>query len=311
MKTTYYRIGQSVPPRRWHQRAVRWFGKTVMYVSMVCAVTGGTGYYVFNRPQGPSLAAETAKVETLQKVTTPIVDTTPQNIIDIQFVLDKWAKDNPRQQWSVVVESISGPGFRAQLNKDRQYESTAMQELFLTLPLFAQIPAEHQKTVKLSINGKQRSLEQCVDTMVRLSDNVCAEHLARYIDFKKAAEQLKKAGLTKTSLKNHSSVQTTAADTARFMQLLQSEEFGTKIASDKVRQLLREQVHRAGIPAGCPGCVIADKSHNQDKVVADAAIVEYKGGSYIVVIYGDTGSFDQAATLAGRIQQKIIDSMSH
>jgi beta-lactamase class A len=231
-----------------------------------------------------------------------------ENIIDLQPILDKWNKDHPGQKWAAVAKSVSGPSFEARLNADQQFESASIYKLFLTEPLFDQIPVEQQPKINVSINGSQKSIATCVDLMLRLSNNECGEALGNYVSWAKAGDMLKKQGFNHTSF-GKNGIKTSAGDTAGFLEKLNGDMF-TRTAKDTIMKSLYQQRYRDGIPAGCPGCTVANKTGQINDVVHDAALVQYKGGSYVLVIFSQNGNFKQIAQLTGQIQQKILDSTS-
>ncbi len=303
-KTTYYKIGQSLPPRHWYQRRVGWFGKSMVAV-MALVVIGGGAYGKFMLHEESKVrASQSSRLEKLNK-TTPVLSSSNENIIDVQFVLDRWAKERSGETWSVSARSIDGAKFQAQINGDKSYESVTAGQLLLTLPLFSQIPAEQHKGIQLS-SGKK--MEACVNLMIRLGDTDCGNQVAGYIDFRKVDGVLQKNGIKKTSFTG-TKARTTADDMAAFMAVLQGGVL-QKNAQDVVLKSLREQRIRSGIPAACPGCVIANEA-SESSSVHDVAIIQYNGGSYVLSIFTKDGSLADIAELSGRIQQKIIDTAAH
>lgn len=306
-KVSYYRYDQSLPPKHWYQKRVGWFGKSLMAV-MVLTFFGASSYgYIMNRATVKSFAAETSNPDRLHKVTSVMSTETPENIVDVQYILDSWAKKHPGETWSVSAKSIDGPNFDAAINQDKEYESASMQQLLLALPLFAQVAPEYHKSVMVSVGGSSKSMQSCVDLMIRLSNSDCAKAVSEYIDFKKANDSLKSAGLTSTTLSDSKTVRTTAADMTEYLYTVNSKAFATN-SRETVLRLLREQQTRSGIPKGCPGCVIANKSQLGDVTNHDVAIVRYSGGSYVLSIFTNKGEASQISELAGAIQQKILDT---
>lgn len=312
MRAKYYRMGQVPPARHWYQRRIGWFGK-LLTGTFVMSVLGlaGVGYVTMHNDQ-KSLAAETNQSEKLRKVTANQINNSGlENIIDVQYVLDKWSTDHPDQKFSVVAKSIDGPSFEAKLNQDKQYESLSVQKLFMLVPLFAQIPVEHQKNILVNAAGSQKSIATCVDLMLRLSSNECGTAVGDYLDWKKAGEALKKDGFTHTSFTNkNTNVRTTADDTATLLQKLNGDLL-TRTARDTVLRSMKEQRIRTGIPSACPGCTVADKTDESDPVTHDAGIVQYSKGSYVLVIFAKGSSLQDIAKLSGQIQQKILDTTSN
>jgi hypothetical protein len=302
-KTPYYRIDQALPPRHWYQKRVGWFGKTFLTIVTLSMIGAGSYGYVMNRSTFGQLAAQTSAPNKLRKVTTPI-SSDIENIIDVQYVLDKWAEEHPGETWSVSARGLEGPTFVAHLNQDKSYESTSIKHLLMTLPLYEQIPAEQHKSIKLE-SGK--TMATCVNLMIRLGNTTCGTQVSEYIDYRKAADTLKKIGLTKTTIEG-SKARTTAADVTTFLANVHSGNM-QKNARDALVKSLREQRIRNGIPAACPGCVIANEASG-NSATHDVAIIQYNGGTYVLSIFTKDGSIDQMSELAGKIQQKILDTLS-
>lgn len=311
MASKYYRFDQEPPVLHWYQKKVGWFGKTLV-LTLILGLTGsGVFGYAYHINDQKSLAALVNKSR-LQKVTaSPIEETPAKNIIDVQTVLDRWVKDHPNQKFSVVAKSIEGPTFDAKLNQDKTYESLSLHKLFLLVPLYAQVPHEQHKTINLAVNGGQKSMSVCVDVMIRLSNDICNGAVSSYIDWDKTSDLLKQHGLNKTSFfDDNKNLKTTAQDTADLLQKINSDLFSTS-AKSSVLSLLREQYYRQGVPASCPGCVVANKADGRDSLANDAAIVQYSGGRYVLVIIAKDSSLAEISELSGRIQQKILDTTNY
>jgi hypothetical protein len=304
MGSNYYKIDQPLPPRHWYQKRVGWFGKTFLAIVTLSMVGASSYGYVMNRSTVKQLAAQTSTPTKLKKVT-KLISSGAENIIDVQSVLDTWAKDHPTETWSITARSLDGPKFEAHLNQGKSYESASIKHLLMTLPLYEQIPAEQHKSIKLD-SGK--TMAACVNLMIRLGNTTCGVQVSDYIDYSKAGEVLKKAGLTKTTLEGDLA-HTTAEDVATFLATI-NEGVLRKNAHDALIKSLREQHLRSGIPAACPGCVVANEASGSG-TAHDVAIVQYNSGTYVLSIFTKDGSMGQINELAGRIQQKIIDILSH
>jgi beta-lactamase class A len=255
-----------------------------------------------------TLAAQTSHAAALTSPkSTLAANTSIENIVDLQPILDSWATTHKGQNWAVVAKSITGPTFDAKINPDRSFESASIYKLFLTLPLFTQIPVEQQANINVVVPSGQKSIATCVDLMLRISNNECGQSIGYYLNWKKADATLKEAGFTHTEFNKSDNLKTTAGDTAAFLDALNDSMFNRK-ARETIMKSLYQQRYRDGIPAGCPGCVVANKTGQIDNVMHDAAIVQYKGGTYILVIFSENGTFKQISQLTGQIQQRIIDS---
>ena len=306
-KPAYYKLGQAPPAKHWYQKRVGWFGRITMTLLLVGLLGFAGTTQSMLRNDKKTFAAQTSGSTALNNAK-PLTDTPEfENIVDLQPVLDKWNSDHPGQKWAVVAKSVTGPSFDAKLNPDQQFESASIYKLFLTLPLFYQIPLEQQPNIKMNVAGSQKSIATCVDLMLRLSNNECGEAIGQYINWKKADDVLKKGGFNHTVFSQKGGLKTSAGDTAAFLSSLNDDMF-TRNAKDTIMKSLYQQRYRDGIPAGCPGCTVANKTGQIDDVVHDAALVQYKGGSYILVIFSQNGNFKQISQLTGQIQQKILDS---
>ncbi len=304
-KTINYRIDQTLPPRHWYQKRVGWFGKSFLAILAVTMLGASSYGYVMNSNTVKQLAAQTTTRDKLKKVTTDPISSDAENIIDVQFVLDKWSREHPGETWSVSARSLDGPRFEAHLNQSKTYESTSLKHLFMTLPLFEQVPAEQHKNIKLE-SGK--NMATCVNLMIRLANTTCGTKVSEYIDYRKAGDTLKKAGLSKTTFEG-SKVRTTAEDTVTFLAHINNGGMQQN-ARDAVIKSLREQQLRAGIPAACPGCLVANGA-SENSAIYDVAIVQYSGGTYVLSIFTKDSSITQISELAGKIQQKIIDTTAN
>lgn len=251
-------------------------------------------------------ATQTAPEVVLEKAQpikpTPVV-VTPQ-IVDLQPVLDAWAKQNPKQQWGIVAKSLSGAEFQAQLNADRRFRSASLYKLFLLQPLFNRYTLAQQQATSVNLGATNRSMAACVDLMLRLSDNPCGEAVAGKLGWTKVTKELKGNGYINTDFSKGDAPVTSAADTALFLERLNSVMLDEPSKATVMKSLLTQKWNK-GIPAGCSGCVVANKTGSLGSVMNDAAIVQYQGGSYVLVVLSEGGSFKQIAELTKQIQTAI------
>lgn len=306
MRAKRYYLYQTPPPLHWYQRRIGWFGRSLVVALLLIVVSFGIVGRNITDYQIKTIAARAAD-EKLQKVSaSPLPESSAENIVDLQSILDAWVAEHPAQKWGIVAQSLDGPSFQASINADKSFQTASLYKLFLTLPLFSQIPAEHQSGTQLNVAGTQRSVASCVDLMLRISHNECGEAIGDYVDWTKASKFLADKGYKHTAF-TANSLETTAHDTADFLQNLHGEMF-TRTARDTILTSLKQQRWRQGIPAGCPGCTVANKTGDLNGAVNDAAIIDYNGGTYVLVILSENGSFEQMAELTGRIQQRILDT---
>lgn len=241
--------------------------------------------------------------EIAQEQVKPLEETlatvTPQ-IVDLQPILNTWAAQNPKQIWGIAVKSLSGPEFQAQLNADRQFRSASLYKLFLVQPLFSRYSLSQQQTTSVA----SRSVAACLDVMLRLSDNPCGEAIAQKLGWSKVTRELKAAGYMNTDFSKGERLVTSAGDTALFLERLNEGMLDEQSRATVMKSLLAQRWNK-GIPAGCTGCQVANKTGNLGSIMNDAAIVQYAGGSYVLAIVSEGGSFKQIAELTRQIQSAI------
>ena len=303
-----YNIYDSPKPLNWYKRRIGWFGQYLALTFVISLLTVGGLTYTFTQNSIQASASTATNIATANQVAhKPLPQQAAKNIVDLQPILDAWAKDNDQQKWGIVVKSLEGPSFNASLNADKEFESASIYKLFLTLPLFDQIAVEHQKGVNLTVNGKNKSIATCVDLMLRVSNNECGEAIGEYLGWQKVTRSLAQKGYSHTDFSKQANLVTSAGDTASFMESLYGDMFDRQ-AREIVMESLKQQRWRQGIPSGCPGCQVANKTGFLNNVMHDAAILQYQGGTYVLTVFSEGGTFKQIAELTGQIQQKIIDT---
>jgi beta-lactamase class A len=253
----------------------------------------------------PAVVQEAPKVapEPVQPIEPTPTVVSPQ-IVDLQPILDNWAKQNPSQQWGIAVKSLSGVEFQAQLNADKHFRSASIYKLFLLQSLFNRYSLAQQQTTSVNLGSSNRSLAACVDLMLRISDNACGEAVAQKLGWTKVTKELKAAGYLNTDLSKGDAPVTSAGDTARYLEQLNGTMLDEPSKATVMKSLLAQKWNK-GIPAGCANCTVANKTGTLGSIMNDAAIVQYKGGSYVLVVMSEGGSFKQIADLTKQIQIAI------
>lgn len=306
-KYKQYSLYDTPPPRHWYQRKPKlgWFSGAVLSLTFM----GFAGFAVLDRIEldDDVLAAETTERASATPKKPDLFSTQAENIVDVQAVLDKWAKDHDGQQWGVVAKSVRGPTFDASINPDLQFKSTSLHKLFSMVPIFQQLSPEKRATTQLSVAGSTKQFAACLSLMIRLSDAACSQAVGEHIDWSKADAQLSQQGYKKSLFIEQDTVETSPANTAALLYALNEGKLAAGDDQTKLLKSMREQYWRAGIPAGCPGCTVANKSAQHDTTTHDVAIVQYRGGTYILAIFSKNGSHSQVAELAGKIHQQIMD----
>lgn len=228
---------------------------------------------------------------------------TPQ-IIDLQPILEKWQSDHPRQQWGIAVKSLSGPDFQAQINADKQFRSASLYKLFLVKSIFSRYSLDQQQAMAVQLGDRNLAMAECVDLMLRLSDNPCGESIAGKFGWSRVTRELNTAGFSSTDFSVGDSLVTSAGDTALFLEQLNSDMLDESSRAFVIGSLQKQRWNK-GIPAGCPDCLVANKTGSLGMVTNDAAIIQYNGGAYVLAILSQGGTFAQIAALTAQIQNTI------
>lgn len=303
MQPQYYQLYENQPSRR---------RESVTLVSLLLLLVGGivSVPVLANRavqrqsiqPAVVQAAPEIAPEPVIPIEPAPIV-AAPQ-IVDLQPIIDNWAQQNPKQQWGIVAKSLSGAEFQAQLNADKSFRSASVYKLFLLQPLFTRYSLAQQQTTSVNLGETNRSMAACVDLMLRISDNPCGEAVAGKLGWTKVTRELKTAGYTNTDFSRGDTPVTSAGDTALFLERLNGGILDEQSKAVVMKSLLQQKWNK-GIPAGCSGCTVANKTGTLGSIMNDAAIIQYPGGSYVLVVMSEGGSFKQIAELTKQIQTAI------
>ena len=287
----------------------------VLFVLFLSILLGSAGFFAgqYQAQKNVVFVGQTARAVPQPVAATPqpvqaAVAPAAQNFIDIQPVLDAWGKSHPKQQWGVVVKSLDGPSFAASYQADRQFELASIYKLYLVVPLFQKVPLEKQSTTYVTVAGKKVSIADCLDRMIRNSDNACGEAIGSYVGWTKSTKLLKQMGFTHTSIVRNTGgiLVSTPSDTVQLLEQLHGSLLPAA-AREKVLSIMSQQRYRLGVPAGCPDCQVADKVGWLATATNDAAIVKYSGGTYVLSIYSNNNSnFPAIADLTRQIHAAIL-----
>lgn len=227
-------------------------------------------------------------------------------------VLQSWQSAHANHRWAVSISSISGPAFTADLNPSQTFEIASLYKLMLTDQLFKLYQPADLASVQLKVAGRgELSLDRCVQLMLSVSDNPCGEAVGSLLGWSRANAPLRSLGLAGTAINNPAGPTSTAADINAYLKALAAGKLMSAPAQDYVLALMKNQKLRAGIPAGCASCTVADKTGDLGRVRHDAAIVTYGSSSYALTILTDGASYAQIAQLTNQIQEVIGPATKH
>lgn len=210
---------------------------------------------------------------------------------ELQADIDTWVAAHKGVDWSVSVEAVDG-GLSASVNADKTFTLASIYKLFLLQPLVQKVPSNTWDTA--SINGK--SYKACVDVMIRVSDNPCAEAIGSSLGWSKAEKHLRSLGYAKTAFVGSTTIGT-AEETAALLKNLYTGEGFDELTRASALDAMGATKKTEAIRRGCAGCTVYNKTGDLAGYHNDAAIVEKNGKAYTIVIFSKTGSWQQMAEL--------------
>jgi beta-lactamase class A len=264
---------------------------------MVLLVAGGIFWYRDHSVSSPTTDNNQSQAEAPAEPTGPDAQ--------LEALLTGWAQAHPEHQWAMVVRGLDGDKRYASYRAGEVYEAASIYKLFLTYLLFKEISLDQVGSITVSSQGRSWSLEHCLDVALRVSDNPCAWAIGNYTGWESSNPELSQAGFSNTTLDITAGHRTSAEDTANLLDGMYKATLYTAEERDYLLNTLRKQSYNQGIPAGCSGCTVANKTGELPGIKHDAAIVQYNGKAYLVVIFSDGATYTQIAELAGQIHGYI------
>jgi beta-lactamase class A len=255
-----------------------------------------------------------ARARTLQRQTASIDTTQAAGQTDTLKNVDKKAREDEQfakkvqsklksipggQKWSVYIRDVKSDRM-VSINADNSMEAANLSSLLITAPLESKLSSD-----KWSYKVGNTTVANCVETLIRNTDQNCRQSLNNYADLKNATSILNGLGFKKTTL-NDKEQKTTARDMGELLFRLQN----SQVLSDKGRRIVFDGLYahkmREGIPASCThACLVANITGENNNVRHDAAIVTNGSSQYVVVIMTNSASWSQIANVAADIQTEL------
>lgn len=223
-------------------------------------------------------------------------------------LLGEWAAAHPNQQWGISLRSLDGVNFMADYHDQQPFYPASTYKLLLLMALFDKLP---YSSWGISMGKGGLTYSECIDKMIRYSDNACGIALGGFTGWPNIQEKLESMGLRHTNLDTtNSRLQTTAGDLGSYLYSFYANSQYPQ-AKKFVMSVMSQQVYRAGIPAGSPGCTVYDKIGDLGNVLHDAAIVVCPRVSYILTVMSQGGSYPQIADLARRVNTLAVSAATY
>ncbi len=234
----------------------------------------------------------------------PVVAAPPSGSEDeLTPLLQAWIKQHPDQQWSVVYRDLEGNQQSVSVNGDQTYYAASLYKLLLMYPLLQKTPVSQFSKVQVFADNTPRSLQDCVTAMLRVSDNACGEAVADYVGWAKADSVLHAAGYKGINLNRN--LQVTPQAAVDYLADLYTGKLVNTQSERFTMSILQTQKYRSGIPAGCSGCQVADKTGDNEGYLHDVGIVADGTHTYALGIFSKGGSYQQVAELASIVHRQV------
>lgn len=304
----YYVPGRERPQR---SRVSR-----IKFPLLTLLVLAGASYCVYvYRQQIPSapLASATADTSvvaqqpvapTVSPVSSDIQKVEPATVVlpDLSAILTRTGlSQNRASTWSVAVYDITNKRWIAQVNPDQQIFSASLYKLYVVYGLSKTLPFDQWSSKQVA----GHSVKDCVDLMLRMSDNTCALAVGDMVGWNKVDKEANKYGFTRTDMAKTGGSVTTATETTTFMSDLYQGKLLGADATTFVLNSLKNQTFRSGIPAGCTGCTVYNKTGNESGVAHDAAIVQDGKYTYAITVMSEGGSSYKIANIERSLETAL------
>jgi beta-lactamase class A len=198
-----------------------------------------------------------------------------------------------------MVKELTGRERTASLQSHTTFETASLYKLFLEDYLYNQVEQNKLSLDSYWGTGNRGTLASCLELMIVVSDNACAESLGYSVGWGTLHNFARNAGFADTTLSWD--LRTSAWDMTDFLARLNS---GNLMNSDHTQTLLtnmKKQIYRSAIPAGVPGVSVADKVGFRDSYWNDAAIVYGSKSTYIIVVLSKGSGTAPISNLSSRV----------
>lgn len=296
-------------------RRPKWLG-----IAIVPIVLAGAWFVVPSRmPANVAAASDEASAQSVAVTEPETTDaavlaetpvSTKQPLADARYTqlqqsVEKWTNTQPKsQQWSVVVQDINSDTNRVAVNERSTYYMASLYKLFLTLPLSQKYPLQTWASTSVNTDSGKQNLDTCVKLMISKSDNSCGEGVGQLVGWVATTKAARAKGMTATSLSS-TDLRSSARDVSTYMLGLQQHKWFDEPTRQALLTDLSQQTFRSGIPAGCAGCSVWNKTGDLNGAKHDAAIVHVGTSDFVLVVMSNGGSNAQIADVTRLVASSL------
>ena len=213
-------------------------------------------------------------------------DVTVLATTELQRIADEFAVPYG-QKVGVYVTDLSN-GATATVNADQQFVTASIYKLYIAYAVYNAVDKGTLSLTKvLDETVDNKTVDQCLDVMITVSDNPCGSALGFLVGWREADQLAKAMGASSTIINNPTGTdkQTTARDTALLLSRLYHGTLLSKVSTAQFIQYLKDDEINTYLPSGLPtGTVIAHKIGYLYGFVHDAGIIYGPKKDVLVVL---------------------------
>lgn len=281
--------------------------KLTLLFGLVLIVLVSVAFIVLKR-RANNFVQEVPVTETIQTQDSQPVSDEPDKepefeLVDLQPVIDKWAKRQTGKA-SVVVYDLNNNQTVASYKPDEQYFTASIYKLYVAYMGYQKVADGTYSMSEPYLGSYNRG--KCLDEMIRSSYSPCGEKMWAELGKQNITDKMKEYGLQNTSL---TGLYTSAADAALILERLFDKTDLSQEHVDLFMDSLEDQPdkYRVGLPSGFTSATVYNKvGWNEDLEWHDTAIVTFKDGhSYVVSVMTRSVGRANVVKLAQAIQAKV------
>jgi len=214
----------------------------------------------------------------------------PDNSAQLTAQLQTWATAQNGSDWGFYVKSLdASTPLSVGVGASQTFQMASIYKLFLLKPLASKLPSEAWGSSYVT----NRTYLDCVNAMLAVSDNPCAEAIAGGIGWNPLHRQVQLDGYKQTVLNSSDNFVSTPSDAGLLLErLYKGEGYDAKTREIALAAMGKTKSAEA-IRRGCSGCTVQNKTGDLGGYKHDAAIVEKGGKPYVVIVFSKGAAWSQ------------------
>jgi len=219
----------------------------------------------------------------------------------IGAVVDQW-QANQSGRKSIVIMSVDGETIAA-VRPDEQYFTASLYKIYVAYAGYQRIDNGEFSAETVYQGG--RTVQECLDLMIRESDSPCAEAMWNDIGKQTITDQMQALGLNSTDL---TSLVTTANDTAAMTAIIARSSGLSQSSQQLFLTSMKNQIYRDALNRGFSEDVIVYNKigFSGDEEYHDVALVDFGAGRQLAVAVLSSGVGSAAiAELATSLESAV------